>query len=121
MTWNLFIDDERTPDDVTWAPYEIREKYHSEKWVIVRSVPSAMSIIINRGSMPNFISFDHDLGENQLTGYKLAQILIDDALNFPDELHMQFPSDFAFYVHSKNPVGKANIEGLLNNYLEFRK
>lgn len=120
MTWNLFIDDERMPVDVTWAPWDIREMYRDEKWVVVRNVAFALSIIINRGSMPKYISFDHDLGENELTGYDLAKILVDDALDFPDEPHMQFPADFAFYVHSKNPIGKANIEGLLNNYLEFK-
>jgi hypothetical protein len=30
----------------------------------------------------------------------------------------RIPDDFQFYVHSRNPVGRANIEGLLNNYLE---
>lgn len=39
-------------------------------------------------------------------------LFIDDECN---------PADFAFFVHSQNPVGKANIEGLLNNYLEFKK
>lgn len=121
MTWNLFIDDERMPADVTWAHWEVQEMYRNEEWVICRDVQWAMAIMINRGSMPKFISFDHDLGENQQTGYYLAKRLVDDALDFPDEPHMQFPADFAFYVHSKNPIGKANIEGLMNNYLEFRK
>jgi len=120
MTWNLFIDDERMPADVTWAPWEIQEMYRNEEWVVARNFPQAYSIIIHR-DMPKFISFDHDLGENQQTGFYIARRLIDDALDFPDEPHMQFPEGFAFYVHSKNPIGKANIEGLLNNYLEFRK
>jgi hypothetical protein len=121
MTWNLFLDDERMPADVTWAPWQVQEMYRNEEWVVVRSVSSASRMIISRCSMPKFISFDHDLGVNQLTGNVLAKRLINDALDFPDEPHMQFPADFAFYVHSKNLIGKANIEGLLNNYLEFRK
>jgi len=32
----------------------------------------------------------------------------------------RFQKDFDFYVHSQNPVGKANIEGLLNGYLKQR-
>ena len=30
----------------------------------------------------------------------------------------KFPEDFKFNVHSANPIGKANIEGILNNYLK---
>jgi hypothetical protein len=107
MTWNLFLDDERFPPDDGWD------------WVIARNVASAMSEIINRG-MPSYISFDHDLGENEKTGYDLVKVLIDDALSDPDEPDYQFPADFSYYVHSQNPIGKANIEGLLNNYLEFK-
>ena len=78
-----------------------------------------MTECINRGN-PSYISFDHDLGENERTGYDLAKMLIEDALNFPDWPEYQLPSDFSFYVHSQNPVGKANIEGLLNNYLKVK-
>lgn len=120
MTWNLFVDDERNLEDVTWAPWEVREKYRNEQWVIVRNVASACSEIINRG-MPSFISFDHDLGPDKLTGYKLAEILVADALDYPDQEKYQFRKDFSFYVHSQNPIGKANIEGLLNNYLKHKE
>lgn len=117
MTWNLFIDDERNIEDVTWAPWQVQEKYRNEKWVIARNTAAAISEIINRG-MPSYISFDHDLGENEPTGYDLVKTLIADAITFPEVEDFQFLSDFAFYVHSKNPIGKANIEGLLNNYLK---
>ena len=30
------------------------------------------------------------------------------------------PKNFTYDVHSANPAGKKNIEGLLNNYLEKR-
>lgn len=120
MTWNLFIDDERTPDDVAWAPPEIQEMYRNEEWVIARNVDEVHTEIIQHGCLPSFISFDHDLGNEHFSGYKIAQALVADALDFPDEPHMQFPENFDFYVHSQNPIGKANIEGLLNNYLEHR-
>jgi hypothetical protein len=119
MTWNLFIDDERYLDDVTWAPWEVREKYRNEQWVIVRNVASACSEIVNRG-MPSFISFDHDLGQDQPSGYELVKILIADALDYPDQEEYQFPKDFSFYVHSQNPIGKASIEALINGYMEFK-
>lgn len=118
MTWNLFIDDERTLADVTWAPGHVQEKYRNEEWVVCRNVQAAFDEIFNRG-MPSFISFDHDLGQNELTGYDLTKVLVEDALVLEDEFY-QFPQNFDFYVHSKNPIGKANIEGLLNNYLKHR-
>lgn len=116
MTWNLFIDDERNPEDVTWAPWQVREKYRNEEWVIARDCRQAW-ILINERGMPNFISFDHDLGCNKATGYNLAKDLVNDDLIGG----ITFPDNFDFYVHSQNPIGKANIEGLLNNYLEHRE
>lgn len=122
MTWNLFIDDERNLEDVTWAPWEVREKYRNEEWVIVRNGIEATCAIAERKSYPSYISFDHDLGDEDdgETGYDYAKRLVnmDMDKDFPN---YKFPEGFAFYVHSKNPIGKANIEGLLNNYLRFRK
>ena len=121
MTWNLFIDDERMPADVTWAPWEIQEKYRNEEWVIARNGMEATYAIAEHGSFPSYISFDHDLGDKDEgeTGYDYAKRLVDMDMdnNFP---RYKFSKDFDYYVHSKNPVGKANIEGLLNNYLEFK-
>ena len=59
------------------------------------------------------ISFDHDLGE-EFSGYDCAKYLVDYCLD------RQLPlPDFA--VHSQNPVGKENIERLLNNFKEQQK
>ena len=88
--------------------------------VIVRSYDEAVAFI-NKNGIPNFISFDHDLGvdenENLLpTGYDFAKWLVDMDM---DNIY-KFPENFTFHVHSANPVGKANIEGYLNNYLKSR-
>lgn len=98
MTYKLFIDDERYPI--------------GDDWVIARSHDEVMDIILDRG-MPIFVSFDHDLGENKLTGYDIAKTMVEYAMD-----GNAFPKDFAFYVHSQNPVGKANIEAYLNNYMK---
>ena len=118
MSWNLFLDDERNLADVAWAPWQIQEKYRNEEWVVCRNVQAALSEIDSHG-MPSFISFDHDLGQNELTGYDLTKVLVDNALDFVDECY-QFPQNFDFYVHSKNPIGKANIESLLSSYLRHK-
>jgi hypothetical protein len=31
------------------------------------------------------------------------------------------PDDFQFHVHSANPTGAANIQGLLDNYMASKK
>lgn len=117
MTWNLFIDDERSLEDVTWAPWQVREKYRNEEWVIARGAYQVYQEISKRDEFPSFISFDHDLGEYSDTGYDIVKELINRDIG----RWVKIPKDFDFYVHSQNPIGKANIEGLLNNYLEHRE
>ena len=51
MTWNLFIDDERNPEDVTWAPWHIREKCRNEPWVVCRNYTDAIAEVLNRVSL----------------------------------------------------------------------
>jgi hypothetical protein len=97
----MFIDDERFPIE--------------SDWVIVRSVDDAIQVISERG-IPNFISFDHDLGDHAKTGYDLAKHLVEIDM---DEIH-KIPDGFSFYVHSQNPTGKKNIESYLDNYLKVR-
>jgi hypothetical protein len=123
MTYNLFIDDEREFTDVTWAPSHVREKYRNEEWVIARSYTDALVEVLNRG-FPSFISFDHDLGAYSSTGYDVAKQLVENDIisgNRESRRAYRFSQDFDFYVHSQNPIGKANIEGLLNGYLKVRE
>jgi len=121
MSWNLFIDDERNLEDVTWAPWQVREKYRNEEWVICRNIVEVAKAVLSHNCLPSFISFDHDLGEFTANGYEIMRYMVEDAMNNPDIPAMQFPQDFDFYVHSQNPIGKANIEGLLNNYLKHKE
>jgi hypothetical protein len=101
MTYRLFIDDERDPTD--------------GEWVVVRSVEDAIAVIEAQGA-PSYISFDHDLGENKKTGHDLARWLIDwDIKN-----DVLTPANFSYYVHSQNPIGKANIEGIFASYFRFK-
>lgn len=119
MTYNLFIDDERELTDVTWAPSHVREKYRNEEWVIARNGQEAIDAFLEKG-MPSFISFDHDLGEGTGSGHDIVKALVHIDSETPVAMY-RFPKDFDFYVHSQNPIGKANIEGLLNGYLKVRE
>lgn len=97
MSYKLFIDDLRNP--VT------------DDWIIARTSDEAILVMIERGC-PNEISFDHDLGGND-TSMVVVKWLINSDLDHPGIL----PGWFVFSVHSANPVGAANITGLLNGYL----
>jgi len=63
---------------------------------------------ISQNGLPHFISFDHDLGEGK-TGFDCAKFLVEYCLDHNI-------SKINFKVHSQNPVGKQNIESLLNNF-----
>ncbi len=110
MSYSLFIDDERDPPS------------NGQNWHIARNMEEAGSIIRELGP-PNFISFDHDLGEKEPTGYDIAKKLVVGDLGElgGTEFEHGLPTDFSFYVHSQNPVGAENIRNLLDNYLRFRR
>ena len=102
----MYLDDIRVPT----------EEYD----YIARSYDEALDVIKEYG-VPNFISFDHDLGvdsdDNILrSGYDLAKWLVDSDL----DNNYKLPSNFEYRVHSQNPVGKQNIISLLEGYLKYK-
>lgn len=102
----MYLDDLRTPID--------------EYDFVVRSYIEAIEIIRING-MPNFISFDHNLGEDEKgnllkTDYDLAKWIVESDLDNTYKL----PSNFKYKVYSQNPVGKKNIIALLDGYLKFK-
>lgn len=97
--YNLFLDDERHPCNVNWIP---GIDYTDSAWMVVTDIDTFKNAIEEYG-MPEFISFDHDLGEGlRNNGYACAQWLVlycaDNGYKFPK-----------YKVHSMNPVGKKNI------------
>lgn len=101
MTYRLFLDDERFPPD------------DKLEWVICRNMQQVQEACEQKG-LPEFISFDHDLGDDQPTGYDVAKWMIEHDL---DQQGQFMPTTFRFYVHSQNPIGAENINKLLTNYL----
>jgi hypothetical protein len=107
MSYWLFLDDLRTVEMV----YPGQE----EKFIVVRSHTDFVSYIAING-LPDFISFDNDLGENEEgnimpEGYDCAKWLV-----YQSGLDLK---NLKFMVHSANPVAKVNIVSLLNNYIAF--
>lgn len=97
MSWKLFIDDERFPND--------------NSFIIARSTDEAIALVNEKG-MPEHIAFDHDLGGDD-TSIKFIWWFI---YKFTDE-EITIPDNFTFSVHSQNPIGAENIKGLMNSFL----
>ena len=121
-SYNLFLDDERFPHNVTWVegfiPWDLYE--------IVRNYGEFVAMIESFG-VPRFVSFDHDLGDehyaamvreckgeqnvsygNEKTGLDCAKWLVE----YCNARDIPFP---AFNVHSMNPVGKIRILGYIDS------
>jgi len=112
--WNLFLDDLRSPSE---AVNTLGVKH----WVIARSVSEAKRLVEVRRA-PSVISFDHDLGpEEDNNGYAFAKWLVEKDLEYLETYKDFLPTHFQFQVHSANLIGAKNIEGLLNNWLNYKK
>ena len=92
---NLYLDDLRP------TPEGFDKVYDFEEFI---------DLIIQNG-LPDFISFDHDLGEGK-SGFDCAKWLVGYCL----DSNLKLPE---FLVHSQNPVGKENIDGLFSNFSKF--
>ena len=110
MTYALFIDDERDPPN------------DGKSWRIARTFNEVERLLSLHGA-PAYISFDHDLGDGEPTGYDIVKTMVEGDMGerpnsgFDVGLH----ADLDFYVHSQNPIGKANIEALMASYLKHKR
>jgi hypothetical protein len=104
----LFLNDLRTVD-------MIYGKSETDLFDVVRSYDEFLSYIRLNG-LPDFISFDNDLGldaneEVAPDGYACAKWLV-----YESGLDLK---NLEFKVHSANPVASEQIKGLLNNYIKY--
>jgi hypothetical protein len=132
----LFLDDIRMPSEA--SGYALvrgtNPRIYSLHWIIVRSY-SEFTEWIKANGLPWFISFDHDLGEDEArkkvaagkskkkarqekkiakSGMDCAKWLVEYCLDNDLELPR-------WAVHSANPAGYENIKGLLENFKNHRK
>lgn len=104
----LFLDDIRSIDMVYHKTFE-------SEFDIVRTYGDFVAYISTHG-LPDFISFDNDLGmddDGNLAPDGLAAakwLVYESGLNLR---HLQYN------VHSANPVAAEQIRGLLENYIKF--
>lgn len=109
----LFLDDVRQP----WEAFGIvpDKRYTADGWHVVRTYCEFEKWIRANG-LPDFVSFDHDLGDlpvrgsRENNGYHAAKLLA--AYCYSKRLKLP-----EYAVHSMNPVGKKNI----TDYLEWAR
>lgn len=108
--YSLFIDDIRTPKTV--APVG--------NWVITRTYFQVLQALAKQG-VPDFISFDHELGES-CDAIQVAKLFVKLDQDHIEKHGTPFlPTHFSFEVHSAKSETSGNVRPLLDNYLSFRK
>lgn len=101
MRYKIFLDDLRALTDI--YPNAI-----VEEWLIVRNLSEFKSAIETKG-IPEYISFDNDLGKSLEEGKEAMKWMV-----FEKELDI---TEMNFRVHSANSSGvREYIEGTLNNW-----
>ncbi len=105
--YNLFLDDERMPEHVTWV------NIGPGPWTIVRTQNDFQNHILEHG-LPANISFDNDLGIGDGEGRDCAKWLVAQWLDGT----LPLDPEFTFTVHSMNFVAVEWINQYLRKYLE---
>ncbi|WP_299112850.1 cyclic-phosphate processing receiver domain-containing protein [uncultured Winogradskyella sp.] len=106
----LFLDDVRTID-------MIYDKSMESEFDIVRTYKEFVTYIKENG-LPNYISFDNDLGLGEDGKVAPDGLAAAKWLVYESELDLR---NLEFKVHSANPVAAEQIKGLLNNYIKHLK
>lgn len=107
----IFLDDERTPSDVTWVLYP-----SPVSWQVVNNAADFFEAVKRMGDAVTDceFSFDHDIQSytpsgNELTGYDCVKFLVDYCMD------NQYPLPANVHFHTQNPVGKENMKRYYEN------
>lgn len=123
MSYNLFLDDERTPQRIDWV------KLPDVPWVIVRSYESFIGHISKFG-LPDIISFDHDLADEHYERYfdakgnggtyryeglkhKTGRDAALWLVRYCETFQKPIPQ---YFCHTKNEYGEQNIRAILDAF-----
>lgn len=106
----LFLDDIRTVEMVY-------PKASYKEFDIVRSYKEFVTYIQEYG-LPDFISFDNDLGLDEGGNIAPDGLAETKWLVYESGLDLR---NLDYHVHSANPVASEQIRGLLGNYLKYLK
>ena len=108
MTYKLWIDDDAGKPGIA----SFRNPPDSS-WKIAHSSDEAINLIKEHG-LPQFISFDHDLGLKE-DGTEDTSMLV---INYLIENH--FDENVEYKVHSQNPIGTKNIISKIESWKKAR-
>lgn len=116
----LWLDDIKNPFvagmDWWFTIQYLKEEYleidDEECEVVWVKTQSEFEKYITQNGLPDFISFDNDLGIGNGEGYSCAKFVIDCCLDH----NMYLPG---YYVHSMNSVARDNINNLFENFKEI--
>lgn len=105
LNYYIYVDDIRKDDTF----FKSLHNYTHMKWIpiICRSAEEAIFFLnyYNEEFYNVIIDLDHDLGENNLSGYEICKWIVEN----------QIPL-VGFHIHSMNSVGVANMRQLLTHY-----
>ncbi|GGW53707.1 hypothetical protein DFQ11_101226 [Winogradskyella epiphytica] len=93
----------------------VYEKTFESEFDIVRSYDDFVNYITTYG-LPEFISFDNDLGLDENGNLAPDGLAAAKWLVYESGLDLR---RLQFKVHSSNPVAANQIQGLLDNYIKF--
>lgn len=82
--------------------------------ILWRNTLEARMYCMTKG-VPQYISFDHDLGIGD-SGYDFCKWLVEMDISNNSQF---IPFDFDYDIHSANPVGAKNIDRYLHQYLDI--
>lgn len=108
MKHKLFLDDIRTVDMVYDAVV-------ISEFTVVRTYQDFVTYIQSCG-LPEFISFDNDLGLDDSGNIAPDGLAAAKWLVYESGLDLRH---LKFNVHSANPVAAEQLRGLLSNYIRF--
>jgi chloramphenicol O-acetyltransferase len=95
----LWVDDVREPPN--------------DDWVWVKNYVAASMLLTTHASWISTISLDHDLGEDEETGYDLLNwmewMVHDHDLPLPQDIR----------IHTANPAGRENMERARDKIVEM--
>jgi hypothetical protein len=112
----LWLDDQRDPKNSLWHPFT-HDYIEDGEIVWVKKYQQFIDWICVNG-LPDMICFDHDLENFHITKSTYKEYTGMDCAKWLVEYCMESKLALPKYrIQSSNPVGKANIDGLLKNYI----
>ena len=119
MSTLLWLDDYRNPFDLeaNWLVFSPFELLEGDEVIWVKSYNEFRKYIENWG-VPDICLFDHDLGDESLTGEKTGKDCADFLVEYCLDYGVKLP---LWNCQSANVVGKENINSIMNNFKKYQE